>query len=250
MNTGIRISMLMLTFFVSFSAFAQNSTFVIVHGAWGGAWQFKNTATKLEESGNTVYRVNLTGLGERYHLGGNHVNLNTHIADVVNTILFEQLDNIILMGHSYGGMVITGVADSLSDRIQKLIYLDALIPEDGESAFDLVRQTQETGTTRVIDGAYIIPFWVKDTNAFPRDVPHPIATFQSKLSLQNPYRLMIPTTYIFTYEEEKGGKEKDMFFPFAQRAKQYGWKVVDFEADHNPQIAKLDELVSLLLNER
>lgn len=227
--------------------FAQQSTYVLVHGAWGGAWQFKNTEAKLEEQGNKVYRVNMTGLGERYHLAGPDIDLNTHIKDVVNTILFEQLENIILMGHSYGGMVITGVADSLPDRIQKLVYLDAFVPEDGESAFSLVGQREDSSLIQQVENGYIEAAWARDTTVFPRDVPHPAATLASPIRLKNPGRLSIPSTYIFTYE---GEKEKDAFYPFSVRAKGYGWKVVDFEADHNPQVKKLDELVEILLNER
>lgn len=226
--------------------YAQRSTYVIVHGAWGGAWQFKNTETKLEEEGHKVYRVNLTGLGERYHLANTNIDLNVHIKDVVNTILFERLDDVILMGHSYGGMVITGVADSLPDRIKKLVYLDAFIPEDGESAFSLIAQRSDSSLINQVQDGYIIPAWVRDTTIFPRDVPHPATTLQSKIQLKNPDRLSIPSTYIFTFE---GEKEKDSFYPFVLRAKQYGWKVVDFEADHNPQIKKLEELVEILLNE-
>lgn len=227
--------------------YGQQSTYVIVHGAWGGAWQFKNTEAKLEEQGNKVYRVNLTGLGERYHLANADIDLDTHIQDVVNTILFERLDNVILMGHSYGGMVITGVADSLPDRMQKLVYLDAFVPEDGESVFSLIGQREDVSVLGQVENNYVIPSWAKDTTVFPRDVPHPAATLESAIQLKNPGRLSIPSTYIFTFE---GNKEKDAFYPFAQRAKQYGWKVVDFEADHNPQIKKLEELVEILLNER
>jgi pimeloyl-ACP methyl ester carboxylesterase len=125
--------LILLLSFPCLNIFAQQPTYVIVHGAWGGSWQFKNTANELEKLGSKVYRVNLTGLGERYHLANADINLSTHIKDVVNTILFERLDSVILIGHSYGGMVVTGVADSIPEKLKKVIYLDAFLPENGES---------------------------------------------------------------------------------------------------------------------
>lgn len=114
-----------LSFFTYITLFAQQPTFVIVHGAWGGSWSFKKNDALLTENGFNVYRPNLTGQGERVHLASPDIDLNTHILDVVNTILYEDLHDIILMGHSYGGMVITGVADSIPERISHLIYMDA-----------------------------------------------------------------------------------------------------------------------------
>jgi pimeloyl-ACP methyl ester carboxylesterase len=112
--------------------------FVIVHGAWGGSWAFRRVETLLRDKGCNVYRPSLTGLGERVHLATPDVGLSTHINDVVNMILFEDLHDVILVGHSYGGMVITGVADRLPDRILRLIYIDAFVPSDGESVVSLL----------------------------------------------------------------------------------------------------------------
>src|SRR5258707_3127492 len=108
-------------------------TIVIVHGAWGGSWAFRRVDELLRQKGFNVYRPQLTGLGERVHLSNPDIGLSTHIDDVVNTILFEDLHDIILVGHSYGGMVITGVADRLPDRIHRLVYPDAFVPNDGAS---------------------------------------------------------------------------------------------------------------------
>ncbi|WP_409151096.1 alpha/beta fold hydrolase [Sphingobacterium sp. BS-2] len=229
---------------------AQEATYVLVHGAWGGSWQFKKTAEKLEKLGAKVYRVNLTGLGERYHLANPEVNLSTHIKDVINTILFERLDSVILMGHSYGGMVVTGVADSIPERIKKLVYLDAFVPEDGESVAAYVKDDPSASLLNSQDAAYVYPSWVKDTTAFPRDVPHPLASIKEAIHLKNPKRLQIPTTYILTFEISQGGTEKDPFYFFSTRAKKYNWKVIEMEADHNPQINKLEDLVTILNNEK
>ena len=115
-------------------------TIVIVPGAWGGSWAFRKVEALLRDKGFNVYRPQLTGLGERVHLSKPDVGLTTHIDDVVNTILYEDLHDIILMGHSYGGMVITGVADRVPARIKRLVYLDAFVPNDGESVMSLCRR--------------------------------------------------------------------------------------------------------------
>src|SRR5882762_11844283 len=119
-------------------AASAKPTIVIVHGAWGGSWAFRKVEALLREKGFNVYRPQLTGLGERVHLSRPDIGLSTHIDDVVNTILFEDLHDIILVGHSYGGMVITGVADRVPDRIRRLVYVDAFVPNDGESVMSIV----------------------------------------------------------------------------------------------------------------
>ncbi|MFU1858320.1 hypothetical protein BWD42_13525 [Sphingobacterium sp. CZ-UAM] len=232
------------------SAYAQQTTYVIVHGAWGGAWQFKKTANELEKKGHKVYRPTLTGLGERYHLADTSIRLQTHINDVINTILFEDLRDIVLVGHSYGGMVITGVADSLPDRIKKLVYLDAILPEDQESVLTLMGKADgNNGLLKYGKEGFIIPFWVKDDMKFPRDVPHPLKTMSDGINLNNPEREKIPATYILTYEGDQP-MEKDDFFQFYAKAKKKHFKTIELIGDHNPQIKKLKELVDLLLQER
>ncbi len=108
-------------------------TFVLVHGAWHGGWCYRDVAKTLRAAGHTVFTPTLTGLGERSHLNSESITLETHIRDVCGCIDAEELSNVILCGHSYGGMVITGVADRLSSRIRTLVYLDAFIPEHGQS---------------------------------------------------------------------------------------------------------------------
>lgn len=236
--------------FCFLSSYGQ-STYVIVHGAWGGAWQFKKTAEHLQSAGHVVYRPTMTGLGERHHLYSSSVNLTTHITDVVNTILFENLNDVILVGHSYGGVVVTGVADSIPERIKKVIYLDAIIPEANKSALESLGMTKEDGEKAFqVDNGVIVPRWVKDTKKTPRDVPHPIATFTEPLNYSEVELSKIPITYIFTYENNRGGKEKDDFYKFYARAKDKNWKVIELEASHNPQIDKLKELVAILLEEK
>src|SRR5688572_6804553 len=111
----------------------NKTTFVLVHGATAGGWEWKSTGNFLLADGHTVYRPTLTGLGERMHLNGPDIDLQTHINDVVNLILFEDLHDIVLTGHSYGGMVITGVMDRVPERIKHVVFLDAAVPDDGMS---------------------------------------------------------------------------------------------------------------------
>src|SRR3989304_1217911 len=113
------------------------ASFVLVHGAWGGATGWRSFAPLLREKGHEVFFTSLTGLGERYHLGTAETNLSTHIQDVVELVEYENLRDITLVGHSYGGMGITGAVDKIADRIAHLVFLDAFLPRDGESCFDL-----------------------------------------------------------------------------------------------------------------
>ncbi|MBI6116566.1 alpha/beta fold hydrolase [Salegentibacter maritimus] len=110
-----------ISFQTSYSQTNNKSVFVLVHGTWGGGWAFKQVDSLLTENGNVVYRPTLTGQGERVHLSSPEIGLKTHITDIVNTILYEDLHDVILVGHSYGGMIITGVADTIPERIKKLI---------------------------------------------------------------------------------------------------------------------------------
>jgi pimeloyl-ACP methyl ester carboxylesterase len=114
------------------------ATFVLVHPAWFGGWCWKKVATILRARGNEVFAPTLTGLGERAHLANREVGLGTHIDDVASVLKFEDIRDAILVGNSSGGMVITGVADRMPERIAHVVYLDAFVPEDGQSLFDIV----------------------------------------------------------------------------------------------------------------
>src|SRR5690606_8436173 len=166
-------TLLFYTLIGASSAMAQQHTYVLVHGAWGGGWSFKQTDSLLSAAGHTVYRPTLSGLGERVHLASEAIDLRTHINDVVHTILFAnlhdvvstmlfgELPDVVLMGHSYGGMVVTGVADSLPERIKHLIYLDAFVPEDGQSVATAHGGSQ-TGGEQPAKNGRIYPFWATD----------------------------------------------------------------------------------------
>ena len=112
------------------------ATFVLVHGAWHGGWCWRRVADRLRSAGHDVYTPTLTGLADRSHLLSPSVRLQTHILDIANLLSWEDLESVVLCGHSYGGMVITGAADMEAQRIKSLVYVDAFVPSDGESAMD------------------------------------------------------------------------------------------------------------------
>jgi len=114
------------------------TTYVLVHGAWGGSYGFRSVRPLLQAEGHQVFTPSLTGIGERSHLTSPTVGLSTHVLDVVNAIRYEDLTDIVLLGFSYGGMVVTGALDHIGDRVRHLIYLDAIVPADGMSAVDVM----------------------------------------------------------------------------------------------------------------
>jgi len=218
-------------------------TYVFVHGAWGGAWDWRRVDSLLTAQGHQAYRVTLTGLGERVHLASPAVGLATHIDDVVNTLVWENLREVVLVGHSYGGMVITGVADRVPDRIARLIYLDAFLPDSGESVFSLMDSAGVAFFQANTREGFIMPPWVTDVQAVPRDVPQPVHTFTDTLRLTNPSGRRVPATYILTVDP---GATTDTFQRYADRATARGWRVVRMEADHIPERSAPLSLVALL----
>ena len=114
------------------------ATFVIVHGAWSGGHAWRWLRPLLQAAGHEVFTPALTGLGERSHLANAQIDLDTHVLDVVGVLEYEDLLQVVLVGHSYGGVVITGVADRVPERLAQLVYLDAEVPMDGQSEFDLL----------------------------------------------------------------------------------------------------------------
>ena len=243
------LSVLIAFVWVSFAPAADSApvtrqpVLVSVHGAWAGGWQFKKVATLLEAKGWKVYRPSLSGLGEHFNTARTDIGLATHIDDIVNFILFEDLHDVILLGHSYGGMVITGVADRVPERIKRVIYLDAFLPENGESA-NAIRA--HTGIDQPVKDGFVLPTWVRGNPPPPHDVPQPAKTFSEPISLKNQDAARkLPTTYILTVDAGKAPAQ-DAFFYFYERAKTRGWTTLVMEGDHNVQWSHPKELVGLL----
>ena len=228
------------------------TTIVLAHGAWSAAWAWKKMRPLLRAAGHEFFAPTYTGLGERDHLARPDIDLSTHIQDVLSVLEFEDLQDVTLLGHSYGGMVATGVADKAASRIARVVYIDAFAPKDGQSLFDLAGPKAEAnmraGAQKDGDG-WKLPLnpMPPDTApedaawAVPRRRPQPIKTFEQKISLQSQYAP--PRHYIYAKKNGPG----DVFRQFGDRAKsEAGWKYFEIDASHNPHITCPDVLMALL----
>lgn len=222
----------------------SRKTYVLVHGAFGGGWAFRQLADLIREAGYEVYRPTLTGLGERVHLASRSIRLETHIQDIVNVIEFEDLRQVILVGHSYAGMVISGVAARIPERLACLVFVDAHVPEDGESMFDLIPEARKQTMLDIArnqgDGWRIPPQWTTPE----RDVPHPLATLQDPVRIGKLDATILPGCFILTIEP---GASQDDFSGSALRARNRGWKVYELPTGHNPHWSMPDQLAEILL---
>ena len=230
-----------LFFELSFEVRMERSTILFIHGAWGGAWSFKEADRLLSADGFLVYRPTLTGLGERVHLTSPDIGLDTHIQDIVNVFRFEDLHDVILVGHSYGGIIISGVAERIPDRIRKMIYWDAFVPENGECAQEL----RPPGIAFTVRDGFAYANW--ETNPTPpMDVPQSNKTFTDRISICNPSVAKIQAAYVLMLRD-KPSAEEARFFRFFQRAKARGWPAVTMEGDHNVMRSNPKVFVQLLL---
>jgi pimeloyl-ACP methyl ester carboxylesterase len=217
-------------------------TFMIVHGASGGGWDWRTMDELLTARGHTVYRPTLTGLGEKMHLNNPEIDLTTHVTDIVNVILFEDLNEVVLVGHSYGGMVITGVMDRVPRRISHAVFLDAAVPGDGTSAMDL--WPSMTSDHDVVDG--IVHFsWLDPTNPVPGDVPQSLKTLTEPVSFNNPEALQLPATFIAFIAEGQTAEARAAEQSW-QNAKARDWTIHTLVSDHNAQRSHPEELTALL----
>lgn len=211
----------------------EKYTFVVVHGATAGGWEWKRTGEFLLADGHTVYRTTLTGLGERMHLNSADIDLQTHIDDVVNLILFEDLHDVVLTGHSYGGMVITGVMDRIPERLRHVVFLDAAVPDDGMSIWDLLGSRGQD-PSRFADGFMAVP-WVKPGDKPPHSVKQSIKCFNQPVSYRNPVALALPVTYVAFVPKDKSIEERAATDPSWQRAVSRGWTIRTFPGGHVAQ---------------
>ena len=230
----------------------EKATFVLVHGAWHGGWCWKEVVPLLREAGHAVFAPTLTGLGERVHLLAPEIDLTTHIDDVLGLLEYEDLTNVVLVGHSYGGMVISGVAEQAASRLAQLVYLDAFLPENGMAlrdygpgeVLDEMVKTQGDGW-RLPSFMFAADFGVTDAddaawvNARLGDQPY--KTFTQPLDLAGNSGADIRRTFILTTQ--------DTFVPHADRAKQDGFDYHElFSAGHDSMVTQPAELVELFLS--
>ena len=232
------------------------ATFVLVHGAWVGSWCWKRVRRALQAQGHDVFTPTLTGVAERSHLASRQVNLETHILDVENLMRWEELSDVVLCGHSYGGCVISGVADRVPDRIRALVYLDAFVLEAGETLAQHVPEVQYKqlleGVNAVGEGWKVppIPAEVFNVNAGDREwvnrqyTMQPLATFQQPISLSGGLNRIKNVTFILA----TGFVEGSPFPPFYEKAKAKGWKTITVPCGHVVMLDLPAELTRVLLD--
>jgi pimeloyl-ACP methyl ester carboxylesterase len=227
-------------------------TFVLVHGAWHGGWCWRRVADRLTAKGHKVFAPTMTGLGERSHLLDGKIGLATHITDIVNVIKWEGLTDIVLVGHSYGGFIITGVAEQMPSVISSLVFLDAFVPDNGQSIADSASQpTRDAIAAAVQKGEPTIKpvsaavFRVNEKDRAWVDAmctPHPIASFTDKIVVTGA-RDRIPKK---TYIRAKGYPSVPFDGYQAQVTKVASWRMHELPCGHDAMVDLPAELTELL----
>ena len=244
------------------------TTYVLVGGTWLGGWCWQPVARRLRDNGHDAYPVTLTGLGERAHLASSHVDLDTHITDVVNLIEFEDLPEVVLLGHSYAGVVVTGVADRIPERISRLVYLDSRPLPDGSALIEafpselrrhIERQVEELGE----GWRFPMPSWeevsymaslegVDDDHLKLlrfRAVAQPFGTYTQPLRLENPAREELPKlgilcSYSLDQMQEMIASDNPLFRELAGPE----WRFVELPTGHWAMFSRPEDLAELLLD--
>jgi pimeloyl-ACP methyl ester carboxylesterase len=248
------------------------ATFVLVPGAWAGAWIWRDIITLLRADGHHVYATSTTGMGDRVHLADPAINLDTHITDVVNTIEFEDLHDVHLVGWSYSGMIITGVADKIPERLAQVIYLDADVPANGESGYDAELYSAEARAADVASGIEaglpgfftVEPYreWIEAMVPEPAHrawlftyfTPQSLATYTQPIQLgikdleSNPAADALPRAFIFC-TEGKGTPDVDALVRTANRVRgNPSWKYRELAETHFAPINNPEATVQALLS--
>jgi pimeloyl-ACP methyl ester carboxylesterase len=238
--------------------------FVLVHPAWFGGWCWKKVVPLLQRAGHEVHTPTLTGLGQRVHLAASGVDLRTHVQDVVNVLAFEDLDSVTLVGNSSAGMVITGVAGQVPDRIAEIVYLDAFVPADGQCLLDLLppdRRSALEAFAQAEGNGCSVPRWSPapweqlidgweitdpvDRNwVLPRLRPTPLGHFTVAARIGESAGRSLPRTYL-----RCSRWPAPMFDRFAEQARTTpGWRARDMDASHVPFVTAPQVLAAALLD--
>ena len=244
------------------------TTYVLAGGAWLGGWCWQEVARRLREEGHDAYPVTLTGLGERVHLASPEIDLETHITDVVKLIEFEDLNDVVLLGHSYAGLVVTGAADRIFERISELVYLDTVPLPEGGSLIEkfppeLRRRTEEQ--VEELGEGWKFPIPPQEELAdmaslegvdedhlrllYSRATPQPFGTYTQPLHLENPAREELPKVGIvcsFSLEQvEEMIASGDPVFRGLDRPE---WRFVELPTGHWPMFSRPEDFAELLLD--
>ena len=233
---------------------AGRKTFVLVHGAWHGGWCWSKVAANLHGRGHTVLTPTQTGVGERSHLLSSSIDLDVFVKDITNVLQFEDLKDVMLVGHSFGGIAISGAADRMPDRIRHLVYLDSLILQNGQSPFSLLPKDVVEARIKAANdssGGLSIPvpparaFGIRDAAQAAwverRLTPHPLGTYTSPLILANKVGNGLPTTYIVC---------TDPIYEPLQAIRDWvrsvGWTTVEIATGHDAMVTAPDRLGDML----
>lgn len=229
------------------------STFVLVHGAWHGGWVWQRVVPMLRQAGHEVHAPTLTGVSDRAHLASPAVGLSTHIQDVAALIEAADLHDVVLVGHSYAGQVVTGVADRLPHRLARRVYLDAFVGSDGDAAIDLLPETVAGHYRESVAGAgfgWLIPVRSLEVLGVtePADLewlgsrltPHPWLSYTEPLRLHGGGG-QVPATYIECTQWMR------VFQPHAARAESLGWSVMHIPTGHEAMVTAPEQLAELLM---
>lgn len=231
------------------------ATFVLIHGAWEAGWVWKWTVPHLRAAGHQVFTPSLTGLGERSHLMSRSIDLETHISDVLGVLRWERLENVTLVGHSYGGMVATGVADRAHEQIGSLIYLDAFMPKDGQALIELAPPERADGMRNFAneqgEGWYLPLAAARLQNVTdPKEaailqefcVSHPLATITQKLQLSGNHLKIAKKAFVLATEFEPSP-----YTGFAEEARRLGWPVEELSTHHFTMLSMPRETADVLM---
>jgi pimeloyl-ACP methyl ester carboxylesterase len=230
------------------------AVYVLVHGGWSGAHGFRAVRRPLHAAGHDVFTPSLTGIGERAHLTSPQVNLTTHIRDVVNVILYEDLTDIVLLGFSYGGFVVTGALEHIAPRVRHLVYLDAFVPNDGDTLLSLAGR--DDIEVLELGQAWLVPPPTREYDdpeeaafADARRTPHPIDCFTERVRLrQQLENYAFTRTYIKATADALDAPGANAFWAAADRAKSEPlWRYREVATNHMVPNNRPRELAELLL---
>jgi len=227
------------------------ATFVFVPGAWLGGWCWGDVAAHLQASGHKVICTTLTGLGERAHLVSPEVGLDTHVCDVVSVLHFQDLSEVTLVGHSYGGTVITAVAERVPDRIRCLVYLDAVIPRDGESTNDVlgpelaaqIRSAVKVGKEWLVPPISVASWGLLDALrpwVEARLTPHPLRSLEDPVRLPSRAAAALPRAFI------RSSRQSPLYGRLMEQGRRAGWYCRDITGGHYPMLTQSRALAASL----
>jgi pimeloyl-ACP methyl ester carboxylesterase len=227
-------------------------TFVLVHGAWHGGWCWRRVSDLLEAKGHKVFTPTLTGLGERSHLMRAGIDVSTHATDVVNVMEWERLSGVVLCGHSYGGMVVSAVAERMADKISSIVFLDAFVPENGDSMAGLTSPAVRDGLKLAAERGLGVPprpaaaFLVNEQDRAWVDSltgPQPIATMTEKLVLTGARERIAKKSYIRAGAYPNPGFDNAL----ARVKADPSWRTYGVPCGHDVMVDMPERLAEILL---